>query len=105
MDYAGKLMVMLFIVLGFVVILPQLEELYNAFQMQQRLHNSVNYTDSRKHVILCSSELKPCVLRDFLAEFFADPKNLVSSTYSRYSDAGGGEHLCGVCCDVCLCLL
>ena len=75
--YAGKLLVMLFIILGFVVILPQLEELYTAFQMQRRLHNSVNYTDSRKHVILCSTELKPMVLRDFLAEFFSDPKNLV----------------------------
>ena len=45
--------------------------------MQKKLHNSVSYRDSHKHVILCSSELKPMVLRDFLAEFFSDPKNLV----------------------------
>ena len=75
--YAGKLLVMLFIILGFIVILPQLEELYNAFQTQKRLHNRVSYTDSHKHVILCSSELKPMVLRDFFSEFYSDPKNLV----------------------------
>jgi hypothetical protein len=74
--YTGKLLVMLFIILGFIVILPQLEELYHTFQLQRRLHNSVNYSDSHKHVILCSPELKPMVLRDFLAEFFSDPKNL-----------------------------
>ena len=75
--YTSKLLVMLFIILGFIVIIPQLDELYHAFQMQKKLHNSVSYRDSHKHVILCSYELKPMVLRDFLAEFFSDPKNLV----------------------------
>lgn len=87
--YTGKLLVMLFIILGFIVILPQLEELYHTFQLQRRLHNSVSYTDSRKHVILCSPELKPMVLRDFLAEFFSDPKNLVGVAYGRCR--------CGLC--------
>ena len=76
--FSGKLFVMLFIVLGFVVILPQVEELYEALQMQRRVHNSVSYTDSRKHVILCSTELRPMIIRDFLTEFFSDPKNIVS---------------------------
>ena len=78
LHFSGKLFVMLFIVLGFVVILPQVEELYNALQMQRRVHNSLSYTDNRKHVILCATELQPMILRDFLAEFFSDPKNIVS---------------------------
>lgn len=89
--YTSKFLVMLFIILGFVVILPQLEELYHTFLLQRQLHNSVSYKDSHKHVILCSSELKPMVLRDFLTEFFSDPKNIVSSRDGEREEGGGGR--------------
>ncbi len=76
--WSGKLLVTVFIVAALVLLVPQLEELYETFQMQQKLQNSVSYTRAEKHIIICSSVMKPLVLRDFLTEFYADPSHYVS---------------------------
>lgn len=76
--WTGKLLVTIFIVAALVLLVPQLEELYETFQLQQKLQNSVSYTQAEKHIIICSSFMKPLVLRDFLTEFYADPTHYVS---------------------------
>ena len=78
--WLGKLLVVLVIVTAIIYIIPKLEELYQAFQIQQKLHNSVSVKQSRgKFVLICSTHLEPLVLRDFLTEFYSDPNHYVSS--------------------------
>ena len=76
--WIGKLLVILFIVTAILYLIPRLEELYEAFRTQQKLSNSVSVKQGQKIVLICSTNLKPVVLRDFLTEFYSDPAHYVS---------------------------
>jgi len=78
--WTGKLLVMIFIVAALIILIPQLQEMFDAFQMQQKLHNTVSYQKSGKHIVVCARRIKPLVLRDFLTEFYSDPTHYVSRT-------------------------
>lgn len=76
--WPGKVVVMLFIIIAILYLIPRLEELYEAFQVQQKLHNSISLKQSgEKFILICSAHLKPIVLRDFLTEFYSDPTHYV----------------------------
>lgn len=75
--WTGKLLVAVFIITALIYLIPQLEELFEAFQMQRKLHNTVSYQKSGKHIIVCAKRMKPLVLRDFLTEFYSDPSHYV----------------------------
>ena len=75
--WTGKLLVAIFIITALIYLIPQLEELFEAFQMQRKLHNTVSYQKSGKHIIVCAKRMKPLVLRDFLTEFYSDPSHYV----------------------------
>lgn len=75
--WTGKLLVAVFIITALIYLIPQLEQLFEAFQMQQKLHNTVSYQKSGKHIIVCAKRMKPLVLRDFLTEFYSDPSHYV----------------------------
>lgn len=77
--WPGKAVVILFIITAILYLIPRFEELYQSFQIQQRLHNSVSFKQSgNKFILICSVHLKPIVLRDFLTEFYSDPTHYVS---------------------------
>ena len=77
--WPGRIVVLLFIVVAIIYLIPRFEELYQAFQIQQRLHNSISLKQSgEKFILICSSHLKPVVLRDLLTEFYSDPTHYVS---------------------------
>ncbi len=76
--WPGKLLVILLIVSAILYLIPRLEELYQAFQVQRKLHNSVSVKQlGEKFILICSTTLKPIVLRDFLTEFYSDPTHYV----------------------------
>ena len=77
--WPGKAVVIIFIITAILYLIPRLEELYQAFQIQQRFSRSVSLKQSgEKFILICSTHLKPIVLRDFLAEFYSDPTRYVS---------------------------
>lgn len=87
--WPGKLLVILFIVTAILYLIPRLEELYEAFRTQQKLSNSVSVKQSgEKFILICSTNLKPIVLRDFLTEFYSDPTHYVS-VLKTYVVCGG----------------
>ena len=77
--WLGKLLVTVFIVMGVLYLIPRLEGVYEAFQAQRKLSNSVSVKESgEKFILICSTHLNPLVLRDFLTEFYSDPTHFVS---------------------------
>ena len=77
--WTGRLLITVFIISAIIYLIPHLEKLFEAFQMQQKLHNSVNFKQAGpKHILISATQLKPLVLRDFLTEFYSDPDHLVS---------------------------
>ena len=83
--WPGKLLVILFIITAILYLIPRLEELYEAFRVQQKLNNSVSMKQSgEKFILICSTNLKPIVLRDFLTEFYSDPTHYVSMIVIMY---------------------
>jgi hypothetical protein len=76
--WPGKAVVILFIVTAILYLIPRLEELYQSFQVQQKLNSSVSIKQSGdKFILICSVNLEPIVLRDFLTEFYSDPTRYV----------------------------
>ncbi len=77
--WTGKFLVTIFVMSALLFLIPQLHAVYEAFTLQQTLHNTVSFKDrGRGHILICSQALKPLVLRDFLTEFYSDPVNYVS---------------------------
>ena len=86
--WTGRLLITIFVISAIIYLIPHLENLYEAFQTQQKLHNSVNVKKAGlKHILICATHLKPLVLRDFLTEFYSDPDHLVSM-YTVYVCVG-----------------
>ena len=59
------------------VIFSQLEKLWNSFQLHRKHYSEFKMRGSGRHVLFIAVSLKPLVLRDFLNEFYADPKQMV----------------------------
>jgi len=77
--WTGRILVTIFIFTAIIYLIPQLHTLYEAFNLQQRLHNTVGFKDvGKRHILICSQALRPLVLRDFLTEFYSDPAHYVS---------------------------
>lgn len=77
--WTTRVLVTFFIVTAIIYLIPQLHQAYEAFSLQQQLHNTLSFKDrGRRHILICSQALKPLVLRDFLTEFYSDPANYVS---------------------------
>eukprot|EP00731_Ephydatia_muelleri_P023902 Em0016g173a len=73
--WTGKLLVIAFII-GIILFLPsQLQGLYEAFRVHKMLYDSFSKADSSAHIVLCFRDINILVLRNFLAEFYNDPKN------------------------------
>ena len=90
--WTGRVLITVFVISAIIYLIPHLEKLFEAFQMQQKLHNSVNFKQAGpNHILICATQLKPLVLRDFLTEFYSDPDHLVSKLVSA---AGHFRVLC-----------
>ena len=90
--WTGRILVILFILSAVAFLFPLVEKLHESFQWQQRLNNSVGYAQTGKsHIVICSTELKPLVLRDLLTEFYSDPSNYVSGLKEVVSHCPGGS--------------
>ena len=100
--WTGRLLITVFVISALIYLIPHLEKLFEAFQMQQKLHNSVNFKKAGlKHILICATQLKPLVLRDFLTEFYSDPDHLVRILLIPTSTLNGhfqGVHLGAKCC-------
>ena len=79
--WTGQALVTIFILSALIYLIPQLQILYEAFTLQQKLHNTVGFKQvGKKHILICAKRLKPLVLRDFLTEFYSDPTHYVSTS-------------------------
>lgn len=92
-SWPGKLVVILFIIIAIVYLIPRVEGLYQSFMVQQKLQSSVSLKRSgEKFILICSTSLKPIVLRDFLTEFYSDPTRYVRCCWRvvwlHYNNAG-----------------
>ncbi len=76
--WTGQFLVTIFVLSALLFLIPQLQAVYEAFTLQQTLHNTVSFKDrGRGHILICSQALRPLVLRDFLTEFYSDLANYV----------------------------
>ncbi|XP_064392695.1 potassium channel subfamily T member 1-like [Halichondria panicea] len=74
--WTGQFLVTIFVLSALLFLIPQLQAVYEAFTLQQTLHNTVSFKDrGRGHILICSQALRPLVLRDFLTEFYSDLAN------------------------------
>ena len=81
--WTGKILVITFII-GIILFLPtQLQGLYEAFRVHKMLYDSFSKAKSSTHIVLCFRDIDVLVLRNFLAEFYNDPKNQVSTFWSQ----------------------
>ena len=97
--WTGKLLVIAFII-GIILFLPsQLQGLYEAFRVHKMLYDSFSKADSSAHIVLCFRDINILVLRNFLAEFYNDPKNHVSNTDRLYD---GRVYCCLWCSSHCV---
>ena len=88
--WPGKAVVIIFIITAILYLIPQLEELYQSFKIQQQLTRSVSLKQAGdKFILICSKYLKPIVLRDFLTEFYSDPTHYVSMSVGGVCECFG----------------
>lgn len=93
--WTGKLFLTIFIIIALVYLPSKLEKLWSSFQLHRKHNSEFKMRGSGRHVLFIAVSLKPLVLRDFLNEFYADPKQMDTQCVilTEQEVIGGTKHL------------